>query len=63
MTLEPFWVIYKLLACMHAPQNTCYFNAMLDTSYTQLYSEAMANEYLLKTKDGRPYNYSYVAAG
>lgn len=36
---------------------------MLDTSYTELYNDAMANEYLLKTKDGKPYNYSYVAAG
>ena len=44
-------------------QNTCYFNAMLDTSYSELYNEAVANEYLLKTKDGKPYNYTYIAAG
>ena len=44
-------------------QNTCYFNAMLDTSYTELYNVAAENGYFVKTKDGRPYNYSYIAAG
>ena len=58
-----YWNHFRSFIKLHAPQNTCYFNAMLDTSYTELYSEATANEYLLKTKDGRPYNYSYVAAG
>lgn len=36
---------------------------MLDTSYSELYNVAIANEYLLKTKDGKPYNYTYIAAG
>ena len=44
-------------------QSTCYFNAMVDTGYSQLYDAGAENGYFVKTKDGQPYNYSYIAAG
>lgn len=43
-------------------QSTAYFNAMLGTSYTELYNPAAAKGYLLKTEGGLPYNYSYIGA-
>ena len=52
---------YVLLPCMC--QTTAYFNAMLETSYTELYDIAAKNGYLLKTPTGQPYNFTYIGAG
>eukprot|EP00731_Ephydatia_muelleri_P030244 Em0021g767a len=38
----------------------CYFNPMLDSSYTELYNTAAENGYLTKAEDGLPYNFSYI---
>jgi alpha-glucosidase (family GH31 glycosyl hydrolase) len=43
-------------------KNTAYFNAMLESSYTELYNVAAENGYFVKTKEGLPYNYSYIGA-
>ena len=49
-------VVYSLT------QSTAYFNPMIDQGYTELYNEAAANGYFIKTKDGLPYNFTYIAA-
>ncbi len=48
--------------CSLSLQSTAYFNPMIEQSYTELYDTAATNGYFVKTKDGLPYNFTYIAA-